>query len=50
MTDRSDAQETTIAEHQVPAMHEREIELEDGRYMIFYTFGEAAEPAAESDV
>lgn len=30
-----------------PPMHRREITLEDGRYMIFYTFGE--EPAAEAN-
>ncbi|MGI8813537.1 MAG: hypothetical protein ACR2IH_13565 [Pyrinomonadaceae bacterium] len=32
--------------HAVPQMHERTIELADGRYMIFFTFTEN-EPAAD---
>ena len=35
-----------------PEMHIREIELEDGRYMIFYTFGDEqpVEPGEETNV
>ena len=36
-------EESTAAEDQRPTMHHREITLADGRYMIFYTFDEAAE-------
>jgi len=36
-------------EHPEPRMHERHIELKDGRYMIFFTFDlEAAEKASDS--
>ena len=31
------------------AMHHREITLADGRYMIFYTFGETDEASVEHD-
>ena len=31
-----------------PEMHIREIELEDGRYMIFYTFGDEQTEADEN--
>lgn len=39
-------------ERPAPAMHEREIELADGRYMIFFTFDEkdAAAAADKADV
>lgn len=36
-------EESKTAEDQGPVMHHREITLADGRYMIFYTFDEAAE-------
>ena len=36
-------EESTTAEDQRPTMHHREITLADGRYLIFYTFDEAAE-------
>lgn len=29
----------------IPEMHEREITLTDGRYMVFFTFDEAGTPA-----
>lgn len=32
--------ETSKHEKEEPPMHHREIILEDGRYMIFYTFGD----------
>jgi hypothetical protein len=32
---------STVEREDAP-MHEREIELSDGRYMIFYTFGDEA--------
>ena len=32
-----------------PPMHHREITLEDGRYMIFYTFGDETDDAAEEE-
>lgn len=39
-------------ERPAPAMHEREIELADGRYLIFFTFDEkdAAAAAENGDV
>ena len=43
-------EESTPAENQGPSMQHREITLADGRYMIFYTFEEAAEsPVADAD-
>lgn len=32
-----------------PPMHVRQITLADGRYMIFYTFGDEAPEAAEKE-
>ena len=34
----SDVSNTTVIED--PPMHDREIVLADGRYMVFYTFGD----------
>lgn len=43
-TDRSGQQ----TEHPEPAIHERHIELKDGRYMIFFSFDpDAAEKASD---
>ena len=36
---------STTTEIDDPPMHEREIALADGRYMIFYTFGDEAPPS-----
>lgn len=40
--------ETTEQQPEVPPMHIREIRLADGRYMIFFTFGD--EEDQEGDV
>ena len=39
---------TTAAMPEDIAMHRRRITLEDGRYMLFYTFGDEEPPPAES--
>ena len=40
---RMDEGERDGSQEELDAMHHREITLADGRYMIFYTFGETVE-------
>lgn len=41
--------EEVNVEASADVMHHREITLADGRYMIFYTFGEAETEADDQD-
>jgi hypothetical protein len=42
--------EAMAEQEAISDMHQREIKLSDGRYLIFYTFDDAPVPANESDV